>query len=77
MRPLFGLLKLLYSGELFHYVGRVRLTYNGCQIYFVAFILFSMEKPVRKNADPDQTPHYVASDLGLHCLPLTFLWVSR
>ena len=20
---------------------------------------------------PDQTPHYVASDLGLHCLPLT------
>ena len=21
--------------------------------------------------DPDQTPHYVASDLGLHCLPIT------
>ena len=19
--------------------------------------------------DPDQTPHYVVSDLGLHCLP--------
>ena len=21
--------------------------------------------------DPDQTPHHVASDLGLHCLPMT------
>ena len=20
--------------------------------------------------DPDQTPHYVASDMGLHCLPM-------
>ena len=25
---------------------------------------------------PDQTPHAVASDLGLHCLPLTRLGVS-
>ena len=29
------------------------------------------------NVDPDQTPHYVASDLGLHCLPMTLLRVSR
>ena len=27
--------------------------------------------------DPDQTPHNVASDLGLHCLPMTLLRVSR
>ena len=27
--------------------------------------------------DPDQMPHYVASDLGLHCLPMTLLRVSR
>ena len=27
--------------------------------------------------DLDQTPHYVASDLGLHCLPITLLRVSR
>ena len=26
---------------------------------------------------PDQTPHDVASDLGLHCLPMTLLRVSR
>ena len=30
-----------------------------------------MENPVRNNVDPDQTPHDVASDLGLHCLPMT------
>ena len=26
--------------------------------------------------DSDQTPHFVASDLGLHCLPMTLLRVS-
>ena len=29
------------------------------------------------SGDPDQTPHSVASDLGLHCLPVTLLGVSR
>ena len=23
------------------------------------------------NVDPDQTPHYVASDVGLHCFSMT------
>ena len=27
--------------------------------------------------DPDQTPLSEASDLGLHCLPVTLLGVSR
>ena len=27
--------------------------------------------------DPDQAPHDVVSDLGLHCLSLTLLRVSR
>ena len=27
--------------------------------------------------DPDQTPHFVASDLDLHCLPVTLLGVPR
>ena len=33
-----------------------------------------MESPVSKvnNVDLDQMPHYVASVLGLHCLPITF-----
>ena len=29
------------------------------------------------SGDPDQTPHSVVSDLGLHCLPITLLEVSR
>ena len=29
------------------------------------------------SGDPDQTPHSAASDLGLHCLPITRLAVSR
>ena len=27
--------------------------------------------------DPNQTPHYVASDLELHCLPRALFLVSR
>ena len=29
------------------------------------------------NVDPEKMPHYVASDLGPHCLPMTLLRVSR
>ena len=32
---------------------------------------------IANNVDPDQIPHYVASDLGLHCLSMTLLQVSR
>ena len=44
------------------------------------FIPFLMEIRVCKqcrNVDPDQTSNYVASDLGLHGLPMTLLQVSR
>ena len=29
------------------------------------------------SADLDQMPHSVASDLGLHCSPITLLGISR
>ena len=29
------------------------------------------------SGDPDQTPQFAASDLGLHCLPATLLGISR
>ena len=35
------------------------------------------------SGDPDQTPHSVASDLGLHCLPMSYkkharhIWVKN
>ena len=36
-----------------------------------------MAKLFANSGDPDQTPRSVASDLGLHCLPITLLRVSR
>ena len=36
-----------------------------------------MAKVFANSGDPDQTLHSVVSDLGLHCLPITLLGVSR
>ena len=36
-----------------------------------------MAKLFANSGDPDQTPCSAASDLGLHCLPITLSWVSR
>ena len=35
-----------------------------------------MAKPFPNSGDPDQMLQNAASDLGLHCLPVTFLGVS-
>ena len=32
---------------------------------------------IANSGGPDQTLHSAASSLGLHCLPVTFLGVSR
>ena len=32
---------------------------------------------IANSVDPDQTPHSAASDLGLHCLPMSLLWDAR
>ena len=36
-----------------------------------------MDELFANSRDPDQMLHSVASDLGLHCLPITHLGVSR
>ena len=36
-----------------------------------------MAKLFANRGDPDQMPHSAASDLGLHCLPITLLGISR
>ena len=36
-----------------------------------------MAKLFANSGDPDQIPHFVASDLGLHCFSITLLGVSR
>ena len=35
-----------------------------------------MAKLFANSGDPDQMPHSAASDLGLHCLPITLSQVS-
>ena len=35
-----------------------------------------LAKPFANSGKPDQMPHSAASDLGLHCLPITLLRVS-
>ena len=36
-----------------------------------------MAEVFANSEDPDQSPHSAASDLGLHCLPITFFGVFR
>ena len=36
-----------------------------------------MAKLLANSGNPDQMPHSAASDLGLHYLLITLLWVSR
>ena len=48
----------------------------GVSGLFSRFYSILIESPVSKQSDPDQTPHYVSFDLGLHCLPITLLRVG-
>ena len=41
-------------------------------LYFIEISEFNAN-----SVDPDQTPRSVASDLGLHCLPMSILWDAR
>ena len=40
-------------------------------------IMFEVPKFSANSVDPDQTPHSVALDLALYCLPVTLLRGSR
>ena len=44
-----------------------------CHLYSISFGKSCQQQCI----GPSQTPHYVASDLGLHCLPMALLRVSR
>ena len=47
----------------------------------VVFINYHVLKEIpvinANSVDPDQTPRSAASDLGLHCLPMSLLWEIR
>ena len=49
----------------------------GMSGYVIYIFLKKMVELCANSGDPDQMPHSVASDLGLHCLPVTLLGVSR
>ena len=55
------------------------LSYINSLDKFISIIVMYY-KIVELNAnsvDPDQTPRSSASDLGLHCLPISLLWDAR
>ena len=58
--------------------GLVHFQYEGCPISFFFIItirMFYRNSYTECSVDPDQTT--AASDLGLHCLPMSFLWDAR
>ena len=64
----------MYTGGLFHCH---MLDESSCHFRSIRSILslsfyFGRKILLANNVDPDQTPYYVAYDLGLHCLPMTF-----
>ena len=52
---------------------------NGRCVSLCLLLSFIIEIPVlnANRVDPDQMLHSVASDLGLHYLPMSFLWDAR
>ena len=68
------LLNPLYTGRLFlcnmsdESIHRFR---GVGSIWSLLFYFFLWKILLANSEDLDQTPHYVASDLGLHCLPMT------
>ena len=49
------------------------LSISGVSSLFCCFYsIFNGKIRLADDVDPDQMPHYVASDFGLHCLPMPF-----
>ena len=72
--PLLNLLSLfsLSLGDDTKWPTRVDVTLSPNSINFIEIPVFKAN-----SVDPDQTPRSAASDLGLHCLPMSLLWDTR
>ena len=57
-------------------LGRSIFHIRGVWLVFI-IIMFCRNELNANSVDPDQTPHSVASDLGLYCLPMSILWDAR
>ena len=51
--------------------------FRGVSSILLLLFYFWWKILLANNVGPDQMPHYVASELDLHCLPMTLLWVFR
>ena len=51
--------------------------FRGVGPFCSFYSIFEWKILSANNVGPDQMPHDVASDLGLHCLPISLLWASR
>ena len=67
----------LYTGGLFHCYMLDKSIYQFRGVRSILSLLFLWKILLANTIDPDQVPHYVASDTGLHCLPMTLLRLSR
>ena len=63
----------LETGGLFHCYMFDKSICHFRGVRSILWLLFYFYGKSCYNVDPDQMPHYVASDLGLHCLPMTFM----
>ena len=47
-------------------------------LFIIIMICFAEKSELNANSvDPDQMPQNAASDLDLHCLPMSLLWDAR
>ena len=69
----------MYTGEFFYCYILDKSIFHLRGVVSILSLLICLRWKIllANNVDPDQMPHHVASDLGLHCLPMTLLWVSR
>ena len=61
-----------------HYVLEdSNFNFRYARLYEIDILREKMVELFANSEDPNQTPRSAASDLGLHCLPITLLGVSR
>ena len=65
----------LYTGGFFHCYMLDKSICHSREARANLLLLFYFDS--KQCRDPDQMPHHVASDLGLHCLPMTLLRASK
>ena len=62
-------------------IGRLLHYYNWKSPFVISEVslifYFCWKSLLANTVNPDQTPHFVASDLVLQCLPMTLLQVPR